>query len=331
LKRLLAIFNKIYERKAFCFYYSRVIIIVKLLFLSKVLHFLLLYAILNKKADGIVKKRGILMIRYTNHETNARDVVNCGHSIQERPLENAWQYDRHFHESCELLLLINGDVHYNVDGISYALKPYDVVLIPPSTYHFAIPMSNENYENYVINIKRSFVEEERMQKLFSPPYIINISGDNMLRRMFSLLDYYFETLSLEDFKEASNHLLCEILICLSYKSKEAVEANFASGGDLLIGKITTYISANLDKEINADIIARYLNFSRSYVQNRFSEVMGIGLKQYINKKKIYAAHTDIQNGLAPNEAAIKYCFHDYSSFFRQYKKILGVSPKAGRT
>ncbi len=270
------------------------------------------------------------MIRYTDCESNAWNMVNCGHSVKTRPLESPEDYDRHFHESCEILLFIKGDVHYNVDGNSYPLKPYDVVLIPPSTYHFAIPMSNEDYENYVINIKQPFLDAEGMQDLFSPPYIINISGDKMLRRMFSLLDYYFETLSMEDFKRASEHMLCEILICLSYKQKEEVEVNFATEGDLLISKITAFISENLDKELNADIIAKHLNFSRSYVQNRFSEVMGIGLKQYINRKKIYAAHADIMKGMSPNHAAQKYCFSDYSGFFRHYKRILGVSPKGDK-
>lgn len=266
------------------------------------------------------------MVRYTSSDSNTQYMVNCGHSVQVRPLDNSWQYDRHFHDSCELLLFIKGDANYNVDGNSYALQPYDIVLIPPSTYHFLIPLSNEDYESYVINIKGNFVGKERLEKVFSPPYVINISGDGMLRRMFSLLDHYFENYSFDDFREASEHLLGEIIICLSYKQKEEVELNLASGGDLLISKITSFVSANLERELNADIIARHLNFSRSYVQNRFSEVMGIGLKQYINRKKIYAAHADILNGMSPNRAAEKYGFSDYSGFFRHYKKIMGISP-----
>jgi len=270
------------------------------------------------------------MVRYTDLVGEATNVVNCGHSVQMAPLDNLHFYDRHFHETCELLLLITGDVHYNIDGNTYALKPYDILLIPPSTYHFLIPISNEDYESYVINIKMPFVGSEIMSKLFSPPYVINISGDSMLRRMFSRLDYYFENFSEEDFKKATEHLISEILICLCYRPKEKLDPNVATGGDQLISKMTAFISSNLDIELNADVVAKHLNFSRSYVQNRFSMVMGIGLKQYINQKKIYAAHADIQNGLSPNEAARKYCFEDYSSFYRQYKKILGVSPKNGK-
>lgn len=270
------------------------------------------------------------MVRYTDNSAGVGHFTNCGHSIQKAPRENKHRYSRHFHESGELLLLISGNVQYSVDGKSYALKSYDVLLIPPYTYHFLIPISDDDYESYVINIRMDFAKNERLKKLFSPPYIINIANDSVLRRMFTLFDYYYENYTFDDFKEASDHLMQELLICLSYKTKRDVVGWDRHKGDTLITQITSYINENLIGELNADIIARHLNFSRSYVQNQFSEVMGIGLKQYINQKKIYAAHSDIQNGISPNEAAQKYGYADYSCFFRQYKKIFGVSPKSGR-
>lgn len=267
------------------------------------------------------------MVHYKNTDPNAKKLTGCGHGVKERPMESLSEYGRHFHESCEMFLFISGDFHYNIDGNSYILQPYDLLLIPPSTYHFAIPMSNENYENYVININVPFAENSRLQRLFSPPYVINIAGDGMLRRMFSLLDHYFENYSEEDFKEASEHLIDEMLICLSYKKKDDKESDSVTVGDTLIAKITAYISENIYEDLHADSIAKHLNFSRSYIQNRFSEFMGIGLKQYINQKKVYAAHTDIQAGELPFRVAEKYGFSDYSSFYRHYKRVFGTSPK----
>ena len=267
------------------------------------------------------------MIRYTDYSN--KNIVNCGHSVQDAPLDNLYKYSRHFHESGEMLLLIKGDVQYSIDGERYILKPYDVLLIPPTKYHFLIPMSNEEYECYVINLKMDFVGDERLKKLFSPPYVINIAGDKAIRRMFELLDFYFENFTLEDFKEASYHIISAILIYLSNKSKNDIDSR-AAESDPLITKITAFIDKNLESELDVAVLARHLNFSESYVQNRFSKVMGIGLKQYINRKKIYAAHIDIMNGMSPNQAAQKYCFADYSGFFRHYKRILGISPKEDR-
>lgn len=270
---------------------------------------------------------GVHMIRYTDYSPNAKDLVNCGHSVQECPLEIERQYSRHFHDSYEILLLIKGDVHYNIDGERYALRPYDILLIPPTKYHFLIPMSNEIYESYVINLKVNFSEDERLQRLFSFPYIINISNDAVAKKMFSLFDQYYSTLSLKDFKVAAYHLISALLIYLSYKSKGENDGDRVTESDPLISSITAYISAHLEDELDAEVIARQMNFSRSYVQNRFSAVMGIGLKQYINRKKIYAARDEILGGESIYRVAEKYRFSDYSSFYRQYKRILGVSPK----
>ena len=270
------------------------------------------------------------MVRYTDYGTDGNHIVNCGHSLQSHPLATSDQYSRHFHDNYELLLLIKGDVHYSVDGNRYVLRPYDVLLIPPTKYHFLIPMSDEDYESYVINLKIDTDQNERLQKLFSPPYILNISNDKTVRRMFEMLDYYFNEFSLEDFKEASWHLVNELLICLSYKAKDELDNKQAIETDSLITKITAYINENIEKELNARVIAREVNFSESYVQNHFSKMMGIGLKQYINQKKIYAAYMDIKGGMSPNVAAQKYNFVDYSSFFRHYKKTFGSSPVEGR-
>jgi AraC-like DNA-binding protein len=172
-----------------------------------------------------------------------------------------------------------------------------------------------------------FWGDERLKKLFSPPYIINIANDKAVKRMFGHLDYYFENFTLEDFKEAAFHTLNEILICLSYRDKNEIDVTLARESDPMVMRMTAFIDENIESELNASVLASYLNFSESYVQNRFLKVMGIGLKQYINRKKIYAARADIIGGMSPNSAAQKYCFADYSSFFRHYKKILGISPK----
>ena len=74
-------------------------------------------------------------------------------------------------------------------------------------------------------------------------------------------------------------------------------------------------------------INRELILSKSYVQNLFSQNMHIGLKEYIMKKKIYAARTDIKNGMTPIEACEKYAFGDYSGFYRLYKKTFLSSPR----
>jgi AraC-like DNA-binding protein len=221
--------------------------------------------------------------------------------------------------------LISGDVTYNIDGQNYSLLPYDLIFIPSLSYHFVTFKSNATYENYVINFSHNFIDETRLNKLFIPPYIKNISHASKLRRMFTNFDFYHETYSTSDFEEASHYLLNEILLLSCYTSFDQKNLHLSSEQSI-IPIITSYISQNLESELNVDILAQELRFSKSYIKNCFSTVMGIGIQHYINQKKIRAAHIDILNGMDVNGVAEKYGYQDYSSFYRQYLKIIGTSP-----
>ena len=238
-------------------------------------------------------------------------------------------FHRHFHTNFEILLVITGNVHYNIDGEQYILKPYDLLLIPASTYHFVIPMSNVPYENYVLNFSPEILDNEQ-RALFVKPRIINIGSDLLLHRMFGLLDTYHAMYSQADFAKASGCLLSEILLYIRHALQTRTYPKPLQDSNPNISKIVCYITDHLQSEINCDILSQQLGFSKSYVQNLFSKYMGIGLQQYINQKKIHAAHYDIQKGMSPSAAAAKYGYRNYSSFFRQYKTFFGNTPKSGK-
>ena len=257
------------------------------------------------------------------YSSTKKDYVHVSHCSEESPQQ--WIYERHLHENYEILLLISGDVDYNIDGQNYSLLPYDLVFIPSLAYHFVTPKSNNVYENYVINFSHNFIDEERLNKLFIPPYIKNISQASKLRRIFSNFDFYHETFSPSDFEEVSHYLINEILLLSCYSSFDKENLHQTSEQSI-IPLITSYISKHLEAELNVDILSQELRFSKSYIKNCFSNVMGVGIQHYINQKKIRAAHIDILNGMEVSRAAEKYGYDDYSSFYRQYLKIIGMSP-----
>ena len=121
-------------------------------------------------------------------------------------------------------------------------------------------------------------------------------------------------------------LISELITYCSYR-KEELNSGY-SGSHAHIEEIIKYISDNIESHIDADDIARHFMFSKSYIQNLFSQNMHIGLKKYIMQKKIYAANSDLSKGISPYRVCEKYCFGDYSVFYRLYKKTFGVSPKA---
>jgi len=265
------------------------------------------------------------MFTYHSSEKNIQQISHCLH-----PAPVSTVFNRHFHTGYELLLVIKGDVRYNIDGRQYILNPYDLLFIPASTCHFVIPVSNAPYENYVLNFNRDYINSEPLQELFSQPRVLNIYTDRTLHRMFGLYDLYYHSYSAADFEIAADLLLREILLYASYKLRDMDSSVPTAQTSPLVWMITSYIAEHLQETLDSDVIASELNFSKSYIQNVFSSTMEIGLQQYINQKKVYAAHYDIQSGMALSDAAAKYGYHTYSSFYRQYRKFFGHSPKAGK-
>lgn len=235
-------------------------------------------------------------------------------------------YQNHIHNHCEILLFVRGNADYNIDGQRFCPSPYDLLFIPAATYHYLIPTAAIPYENYVIGITPDFMTAAQYEKLFSPPYMIRIKEDSELRGFFKRLDDYAERYSNEDFHACASAVVREIITYCAYR-KDALHS-VHSGSPAHIDKIVGYVSVHLTEPLSASIIARELLLSRSYVQNLFSAYMHIGLKTYIMQKKIYAAHHDLENGIPPGVVAEKYCFGDYSGFYRLYKKTFSRPPRA---
>ena len=250
-------------------------------------------------------------------------IFEISHKYVECPSQT--QYAQHTHACCELLLFVRGDANFNIDGILHHPKPYDLLIIPQATYHYFIPRSPLPYENYVLDFSPDIIPAEHRQKLFARPTILNIGEDADFCRFFHLLDFYQKTYSPADFALCARALLRELLVFCSYRLDNSVPVE--SVRNPLVETMLKLIAENLEKPLDADFLAREMMLSKSYVQNVFSQEMHIGLKKYITQKKLFAAQTDLAGGMSAADVCAKYEFSDYSSFFRHYKQMMGVSPR----
>ena len=249
-------------------------------------------------------------------------IVEVSHKRIEHPEKTV--YYKHIHSHCELLLFVDGEAHYNIDGQLFKPAPYDMIFIPAATYHYLIPETNAPYENYVFGFDPSFIDAAHYQKIFTPPLMLNARNDELLMSFFTRLDHYHEKYDKADFDACTSSLLRELCVYCSYHKDQLHSLH---GRRLThIDRIVAYISEHLEENLDADEIARHFSFSRSYVQNLFSQNMHIGLKKYVMQKKIYAARRDLMGGLSPSAVCEKYGFGDYSSFYRLYRKTFSASP-----
>ena len=91
-------------------------------------------------------------------------------------------------------------------------------------------------------------------------------------------------------------------------------------------KIINFIDENIHNNITLDILAKEFNFSKSYISSEFKKHIKTPIIQYIRAKKIIAAHEMILNGVKKTVVAELFGYENYSTFYREYMKIIGCSP-----
>lgn len=92
-----------------------------------------------------------------------------------------------------------------------------------------------------------------------------------------------------------------------------------------------YISEHLTENLNLSEVAEKAGVSTAYLSTLFSQHLGCGFVDYLNKMRIeYASHYMQDGGMKIYEIAYKVGFRDEKYFSRVFKKVMGLSPSEYR-
>lgn len=248
------------------------------------------------------------------------------HTCDKEPEDS--HFPLHIHENHELFCLVKGNVGYMVEGHKYKLYPSTVLLMRSSESHKLIVNESEEYERYVINFSTEFLTENGFDLNILSPYF-----NRELGQKNRYLPKDFPTFALSEFFEKTEReakvispkcavlsnlaaLLSAINVAFLNKSNKETE-------DL---GIINYINRNLTDDISLSNIAKFANLSPSQLSRVFKSLTGTSVHEYILTKRLILFHEKRGQGLSVQKACQECGFHDYSSFYRLYKKRFGSSP-----
>ena len=247
----------------------------------------------------------------------------------------------HYHEFDKIILLLGGKVTYMVEGVTYFLKPWDLLLVPRNQIHRAVVDSSQPYERMILWLGREWLEQRS-----DPDEELSFCFELACKRGFHLLraDEERRLLYMRRFQELKEALhsqdychdrmadtCCQQLLIDvnrdSLRDRTAEQDKDAYRTDPKIEEILRYITANLSAPLSVDALAERFYLSRYYLMHRFKEVTGYTVHQYISQKRLLRAGELLRQGTPVMKAAELTGFGDYSTFLRAFRSTFHASPR----
>lgn len=233
-------------------------------------------------------------------------------------------FGKEIHTYHEIFFFIGGEAEFISEAGKEKLVPNTTVIIPKETFHqFVVRSSETEYHRCVFNFDVVAELEELIAKKFDR--IILMQDDAMtelFRKMISLVEI---PLGQPETNILMKALFAQILIKIEEEPNRALEYS-------ALNTITKEALACINRYPNRNLTVAYLadslHISSSHLAHVFKKDLHISIHKYILEKRLILANKKIKNSVNPTQAAAECGFHDYSGFYRQYKKMFGLSPAA---
>ena len=98
----------------------------------------------------------------------------------------------------------------------------------------------------------------------------------------------------------------------------------------LVGSILHYVEEHLAEPLSLQQVAQQYNYSVTYVSKLFKSVTGSSLVSYIIEKRIGRAKQLMYENIKIMQIAERVGYHNYSNFYKAFKKATGISPEEYR-
>ncbi|QUH29935.1 helix-turn-helix domain-containing protein [Vallitalea guaymasensis] len=242
----------------------------------------------------------------------------------------------HNHNVNEIFLCISDNINYYVDGKTYEMNKYDIIITNNKEFHRPVLRIKDTYERKIIQFRKEYLS------FFDIPennpieiYESRMSGNNNVIKSSDTLEnnliYYFMEIDKYCDKPSGDimtrTLLLQLIIKLNTIIFESKKDKNTIKSDPKILATLEYINDHLDTVINLDLLSNKFFINKYYLCHLFKKHMGITIIDYINLKRIERAKHLLLEGVPVTDACYLVGFNDYSNFYKKFKKIVGLSPK----
>ncbi|WP_249596782.1 AraC family transcriptional regulator [Peribacillus frigoritolerans] len=235
----------------------------------------------------------------------------------------------HNHPECaEILLILEGEGTYSIDGISYKVEPQSIVIYNQGVWHEERAVSNKPHKMLYAAFSNFKVEGlpdgHLVSKNVSP--IAPIENFLLIEELFKELVKESESTDFESNWVARNLVgaLLGLILRNIYK-RGSTKKN--SNKHKIIGEVKHYIQENYHQNITLEELAKISYISPYYLSHLFKELTGITPFQYLMQYRIEVSkHLLINSNSTINQISYQVGYQSETHFQNLFKKIVGVTP-----
>lgn len=242
-------------------------------------------------------------------------------------------YALHCHTFYEIYYFVSGDIRYLIEGVEYQPAPHSILLMAPNVFHGVKIETDSPYERYTLHFMPEMVSPENRALFFSLFHAEQAQGGIYYQSVnqFEISEYFKQVLQVGTLPQdicfsvlsiRIQSLLSQILV-MSRLACPAVSQNQIPQ---VIPTVIQYLNEHLTDNITLDDLSGLFFISKHHLNKLFRKATGTTVMDYLIHKRIAFAQQLMTQGESAGRAALRSGFHDYSVFYRAYKRILGYSP-----
>lgn len=258
-------------------------------------------------------------------------------------IENAQRTEEpHSHPFFQVFFLLNGKLTHHIHGVSADMSIGEMAIIPPNVIHHVTLASNPTYYSLSFTLSTfgeiNGINEQSLVFLKSLEDVDTIVlpkttiADEDILHVQSIFERIHKESILKEtgFKEsirAYGILLITQFIRRYFITNPDIVQNASYTTEQMVLNCIKYIDTHFTEPLNISSISHMAAVSESTFCNCFKKLTGCTFQSYIHKLRIKYAISLIKKGHKITAVSTFCGYNDFSTFSRNFKKIVGISPR----
>lgn len=227
----------------------------------------------------------------------------------------------------EISYIKSGEITGSIDGIPVVLKAGDLFWLNARTPH-----SLHWPKDLVYYTLRFSIFNNTSELVFDKPVFI-LENNSDIEFIFRNLTLCIKSPTKTLFREEKIKALLNLLtihVASNFFNKQS-SSSLREFTHQEKSKILSFCSSYRYMDITSNDIADHLNLTKDYFSRVFKCTFGMSVRSWLFEEKMkYAARLLIDTSLELQEISEEIGYEDYYLFSRQFKKVMGSSPKKYR-